>query len=111
MKKDIKKLWIEALRSGKYQQGRLGLKSHQDDGNECYCCLGVLVNECNIGTWVDLEYKFALEVGEEQFFGYPPHEFMSELGVKWSDVEVLAQLNDHASYDFEKIAEWIERNL
>ena len=37
MKTDIKKLWIAALRSGKYKQGRGRLR----DGNK-FCCLGVL---------------------------------------------------------------------
>lgn len=37
MKPEIKKLWIEALNSGKYQQGRTFL--HKGDK---FCCLGVL---------------------------------------------------------------------
>lgn len=43
MNKEIKKLWIEALRSGKYKQGKGKLKR---DGK--YCCLGVL---CAISPW------------------------------------------------------------
>ena len=35
----LKKAWVEALRSGKYKQGRLAL---YDKHNESYCCLGVL---------------------------------------------------------------------
>jgi len=38
MDKKIKKLWLEALRSGKYKQGRGQLKT---DDNK-FCCLGVL---------------------------------------------------------------------
>lgn len=37
MKPDVKKLWVEALRSGKYKQGKGCLRA----GDE-YCCLGVL---------------------------------------------------------------------
>lgn len=37
MNKEIKKQWIEALRSGKYKQGREYLCV-----DETYCCLGVL---------------------------------------------------------------------
>lgn len=37
MKKEIKKLWVEALRSGKYQQGRGELRC-----DDTFCCLGVL---------------------------------------------------------------------
>ena len=39
----IAKQWVEALRSGKYKQGKLSLK----DGDG-YCCLGVL---CDISPY------------------------------------------------------------
>lgn len=38
MNKEVKTLWVEALRSGKYKQGTGALRN---DKNE-YCCLGVL---------------------------------------------------------------------
>lgn len=38
MRKKVKQLWVEALRSGKYEQGRGVLCS----SNNKYCCLGVL---------------------------------------------------------------------
>ncbi|MFO0452755.1 MAG: hypothetical protein ACK52I_29555, partial [Pseudomonadota bacterium] len=41
MKKEIAKLWVAALRSGKYKQGRHALHSIKDN-NETFCCLGVL---------------------------------------------------------------------
>jgi len=37
MKQDIAKIWVEALRSGKYKQGKEFLLA-----NNKYCCLGVL---------------------------------------------------------------------
>ena len=38
MNPEIKKLWVEALRSGEYKQGIKQLK----DSNDCFCVLGVL---------------------------------------------------------------------
>lgn len=38
MDKEIKAKWVEALRSGKYKQGRLALRPTEDS----FCCLGVL---------------------------------------------------------------------
>lgn len=52
MKKRIKDMWLEALRSGKYKQGKNQLKN----GNSNFCCLGVL---CDLhaketgGAWAD----------------------------------------------------------
>jgi hypothetical protein len=38
MNKELIKRWVEALRSGKYQQGRLSLRNISNQ----FCCLGVL---------------------------------------------------------------------
>lgn len=42
MNEDLKKRWIEALRSGDYQQYEGGLENEFKDGSMAYCCLGVL---------------------------------------------------------------------
>lgn len=40
---EIKKRWIEALRSGRYEQGKSCLAREQPEGGEiAFCCLGVL---------------------------------------------------------------------
>ena len=48
---EVKKKWVEALRSGKFEQGRsrlVGISSKPKDivgeakSDKCYCCLGVL---------------------------------------------------------------------
>jgi hypothetical protein len=45
MNKRIKKLWVEALRSGKYKQGTGQLRRlDEDTGEMTFCCLGVLCN-------------------------------------------------------------------
>ena len=40
MKPEIKKIWVEALRSGDYKQGNEALRP----SNDTFCCLGVLCN-------------------------------------------------------------------
>lgn len=42
MNKKIKEKWLEALRSGEYEQGRGALKRGKDGYGVKYCCLGVL---------------------------------------------------------------------
>lgn len=41
MNERIKKLWVDALRSGEYRQGRNLLCTEGEDG-DYFCCLGVL---------------------------------------------------------------------
>jgi hypothetical protein len=43
-----RKLWVEALRSGKYQQGRT-VMFH--DERRTMCCLGVACDASGLGTW------------------------------------------------------------
>ena len=47
MKKQIAKLWLKALRSDKYKQGRGALHQIKRDGTESFCCLGVLCDLYN----------------------------------------------------------------
>lgn len=42
MDKTIAKRWVDALRSGEYEQGRNRLAQQTQDGRVEYCCLGVL---------------------------------------------------------------------
>jgi len=51
MYQNIKKKWIEALRSGEYKQGRESLKTTNEHNNDSYyCCLGVLCDIHSRGT-------------------------------------------------------------
>lgn len=45
MTPETKTKWIDALRSGEFQQGRYALYNNQSD---TYCCLGVLCKVLNI---------------------------------------------------------------
>jgi hypothetical protein len=59
MNQEIKKQWIEALRSREYKQTTGRLRHTEEDGTHSYCCLGVL---CDLHSkamhekWVGNEY-------------------------------------------------------
>ena len=42
MNEQVKKMWLDALRSGDYTQGREVLHLVTEDGEQQFCCLGVL---------------------------------------------------------------------
>ena len=61
MNQDIKKLWVDALLSGKYKQGFGQNLRHDENGDVlCHCALGVLIDiyaqEHNI-TWDNVTLK------------------------------------------------------
>jgi hypothetical protein len=63
MKEDIKNIWVEELRSGKYEQNRGALRNNGRDRE--FCCLGVL---CDIHAKLTKTAKW---------------EFVPEEGMNW----------------------------
>lgn len=47
MNEQVKKMWLDALRSGRYKQGQNVLHAYNSVGDERFCCLGVL---CDIAV-------------------------------------------------------------
>jgi len=97
MEASLKAKWIEALRSGKYKQGRLTLRTR----NDCYCCLGVLCDVSNISKWevngAYYSYDGAL--------GFLPLSLRDQLTPEARDY--LMQMNDRRDMSFPAIADWI----
>lgn len=119
MKADLKAKWLEALRSGKYEQGSGVLRDNADR----FCCLGVLcdlagpfgwgkarlVNTCvnQNDTEVDARpYEYADEVAETTL----PYPLQKLTGMTQSQITELIRLNDSGN-DFEFIAKHIEQNI
>jgi hypothetical protein len=94
---EIKTLWVEALRSGYYKQGKNVLKD-----NNRYCCLGVL--------------KHLIEGDFEGRQAY--YDDAEAIGLTLEVQEKLAVMNDgdgdyyyRGRKSFTQIADYIERNL
>lgn len=110
--KEHRKLWVEALRSGKYQQTtdflRTGIGPLVG-----FCCLGIACEVSGLGTWDGNTYVTPSSESE----GSLQPELMDWLGLKgaegeyWSTDEEqtsLARLNDHEGKTFAEIADIIE---
>ena len=114
MKAKIKKLWVEALKSGDYTKGTHQLRSNGDR----FCCLGVLCNlhaqaHPEIAAEQILPYRY---LGESTFL---PPEVQAWAGLKENNPVVktgsleytLSYVNDNLEYDFPAIAKFIEKSL
>lgn len=117
MNPEVRDKWIQALRSGKYQQG----KSFLNVNDETFCCLGVLCElafEEGIVT-KDFDKSFFL-------FSYSGfHEVLPSQVSRWAgfnDSEnpncnphyyspTFTELNDDHQLTFEQIADIIEKNF
>lgn len=106
MDQDIKQKWVEALRSGKYEQGENLLRY-----KNTYCCLGVL---CDLYSqdWSNAELQDVYSFGGEI-------EVLPDNVKNWARLDYpnpptsrgnLAYLNDRG-VTFEKLADLIEKEL
>jgi len=100
MDPELKKEWIEALRSGEYEQGQLALCSQEDK----FCCLGVLYDLTD-AYWLPPRGRrsgWRTEHGSTGAFG---NEIIGH-----EVVNILIGMNDDGE-TFEEIADYIEENL
>lgn len=116
MNPKMKQKWVEALRSGKYEQGKGMLKT--GDGN--FCCLGVLA-DINGETWFQTEKVVDEDEGGKVTvpcfaFRDPTGAVHKDItpsgycGVGVEDAQELAQMNDSGT-PFGEIATYIEEML
>ena len=116
MRKKVKQLWVNALRSGKYEQGRSVLCSLDNK----YCCLGVLtevyieqmkknrkkskVNKF-LGTSVSKQYQVE---GEGNATCLLPKVVEKWAGLNRNQVSWAMCMNDTCKVDFNNIANCID---
>ena len=121
MDKQVKKLWIAALKSGEYAQGKGRLRR-----GDSYCCLGVLcdLSIAHLNTtsrWGDVDEKSVLEGKAFKFdnegegmAGTPPYEVRKWAGLTTTDALYLSKLNDVVSPEndnFTKVISGIKATL
>lgn len=110
LKPGIKTKWINALRSGKYTQGKERLcRTNPLTGKDEMCCLGVLFDIASDRYWEELvDSTCWIAKGEysESTTHFPGG---SETGDLDDDIEShLMSLNDDEDYTFKMIANWLE---
>ena len=120
MRKEIADMWIAALRSGRFEQGKGSLRC-----GDAFCCLGVLCDlhsKAESGNWNDSNYRGRAD--ETVGVAVPPSSVVRWAGL--SDFNprstepgdfgglTLAELNDGLcgadGFTFSKIADVVERD-
>ncbi len=116
MDQKIKKLWLEALRSGVYQQSTSALYyAGSEIDHSGYCCLGVLCDVTGNGYFdphAPDSRSWGLPTGNSNGMALTlPHELREEFGIEAGADDMLAELNDGRRLTFAQIADWIEASL
>jgi hypothetical protein len=104
---EFKKKWLEALRSGKYKQGKNVL---YDAETNCFCCLGVAGDLCEIPKEKLIEVGCKI-LSAKEFRGYKIPLALSERDYTQDELQrELAEMNDNGK-TFLQIADHIEANF
>jgi hypothetical protein len=104
--KELKKRWVEALRSGKYMQGDSVLRFPNDSGNDFYCCLGVLCDLIEPNNWVRNSQDDWCWAQQAEVL---PDHYVEILGLN-VPFKKYADMNDKEYKSFNEIADYIEAN-
>ena len=129
MNKDVKKIWLGALKSGKYVQGQGRLRLVSPGKRDAYCCLGVLcdlsiAHHNTSSRWADARGRlgvygtlaskvFKFNDEGEGLNGRLPSEVREWAGLNTSDAQALSELNDTSpeNDNFAEVIESIESTL
>lgn len=127
LRPEVKRKWLEALRSGEYKQGRSYLHYQQaGSGEERFCCLGVLCDLAVREGVIPPPVVRDGSQGKRTYVGHastmPPDEVRNWAYQTMGDPDwrpwslsgapkTLDQLNDILALTFEQIADQIEIDL
>lgn len=100
MNPEVKAKWLEALRSGKYKQGKEFLKR----GNK-FCCLGVLCDISGLDYGHHDTELLPLNIAEYAELPESPDVIVN------GKHQELVILNDGKGYGFKRLANLIEKYL
>jgi len=103
---ELKKRWIDALRSGKYIQGDSTLRFFDaDSGKDTFCCLGVLCDLIEPNNWTHSNGDWCWAQKVE----VPPDHYIGILGLN-IPFRIYTVMNDKEHKSFYEIADYIEAN-
>jgi len=112
--KTIKAKWTKALREGKYKQGQGRLYRVNDQGEQLYCCLGVLCDLYAAETHTPWEKDTSQTYTMHNHQSFLPNQVIEWAEIKYGTIglptDLLIDMNDGGK-TFEEIAEVIEKRL
>lgn len=116
---DLIRAWVEALRSGEYEQGKGYLRVTDEDGQDKFCCLGVL---CEVAGLRPVDIEVDAGGATVHFYpddgfpaqGEPPYSVKRRAGLDGGhsgEVTTLVSMNDADGASFDEIADHIEEKI
>lgn len=96
---NLQRRWVEALESGKYEQGMGQLRN----SNNRYCCLGVACDVNDPTLWDGVDMGWYKGEGDEEL----SDNLLNKLGLTSDDQCNLIDMNDNQRKTFPEIAAYL----
>lgn len=111
MDAELKAKWVAALRSGRYRQ-TVSTLERLDEAGEVVgnCCLGVLCREAGVPE-TDSFRGSGGYVTFDGRGGWLSPRLLERFDITGPEQDQLATMNDSGNYDFDQIADYIEKEL
>ena len=109
MTPELKQKWVDALRSGKYRQGREYLHRKRDS-EDTYCCLGVL-HDVSGGEWAEIINCYVAIFPDGTASTATLIGQLEKIDLSLFSHNTLWKMNDDYGNSFNEIANWIEKNI
>lgn len=97
--KEFIRKWVDALRSGNYNQCKHQLRTNTKEGKSSFCCLGVACDVYDARLWRGMCY-------DNEVFSLPGY-LLSKLNN--DEDRILANMNDLDDKNFNDIAAYLEK--
>ena len=113
MDAELKTKWLEALRSGEYEQANRSLRRVDAAGGCSYCCLGVLCDVVNPKGWEDstspVWINSEMPEGDNIEAAWLSSAMCESIKLNTTTMHMLVSMNDDGK-PFSVIADFIEKN-
>lgn len=107
MKPNFKSLWVAALRSDRYKQGRCALRTIENK----FCCLGVALDLKDSTKWHRFSEHSMVFDWDSIYSTQAASDLADELEIPYRKMRELVGMNDSGSFNFHDIADFIEKQL
>lgn len=105
MDAELKKKWLDALRSGEYKQTTANALRVKTEDSDCFCALGVLCDIYDPTSWEDSLGSYTWR--EDIYLG----KHGLDINLTIADQNSIMNMNDTQRLPFDVIADFIEENL
>lgn len=112
MKPELKEKWIDAMLSGEYNQTTGTLCRKDENGELCFCPMGLVLHLTNTGEWYERNEGYDIQAfrtfGEHSGGGIIDETLRKLIGIERSQMAQIIHMNDIRRLEWSDIVKYIK---